>query len=50
MLPFSWVTAMEHFRAPVAYHSGASPAGIAAGDLNGDGKLDLALKLTGGCF
>ena len=33
------------FQAPKSYGVGSSPASVAVGDLNGDGKLDLAVAI-----
>jgi hypothetical protein len=35
------------FKAPVSYPVGTNPSGVSVGDLNGDGKLDLAV-INGG--
>ncbi|WP_141732352.1 FG-GAP-like repeat-containing protein [Oligoflexus tunisiensis] len=36
------------FASPVGFSTGTNPEGIAAGDLNGDGKVDLAVALHTG--
>ena len=35
------------FAAPVSYPTGIAPTGIALGDFNGDGKLDMAIACSG---